>query len=51
MREAPVAERVLDATASITVEHGWAAVTMARTIIPAYPVGSTGDSSKSRSVW
>ena len=30
MREAPVAERVLDATASITVEHGWAAVTMAK---------------------
>ena len=30
MRDAPVAERVLDATASITVEHGWAAVTMAK---------------------
>ncbi len=30
MRDAPVAERVLDATASITVEHGWAAVTMGK---------------------
>ena len=26
----PVRERVLDATAAITVEHGWAAVTMAK---------------------
>jgi AcrR family transcriptional regulator len=26
----PVAERVLDATAAITVEHGWASVTMAK---------------------
>ena len=30
MAERPVRERVLDATASITVEHGWAAVTMAK---------------------
>ena len=26
----PVRERVLDATAAITVEHGWASVTMAK---------------------
>ena len=30
MADRPVRERVLDATAAITVEHGWAAVTMAK---------------------
>ena len=34
---------------SITRRHTGG--TRASTIIPAYPVGSTGDSSKSRSVW
>ena len=30
MADRPVRDRVLDATAAITVEHGWAAVTMAK---------------------
>jgi AcrR family transcriptional regulator len=30
MADRPVRERVLDATAAITVEHGWGAVTMAK---------------------